>query len=155
MAYNKDDMCYITSHAEHEKLRQKKSVIISNDPTSLKAISNDYIYTIELEIIDEDYKGPKQGFFIPRLFMHSFNIKTIKDKHYLCQSWFREFKYHCTEIDNLDEWISKLIYLLENFKTNPKDLFEFFGYKSFNKLKQMLRHLQKVKNIKYRIEIHD
>lgn len=156
-------MCYISSHQTHKKILNRDPIKVINvgQPGTLSNYdfnSKNKIYTLELEIFDKNVNVKKKGFFIPRLFMHSFNIIYNNDSKWsICQSWFKEFDYSCSiEFDTKDElnnWIDGLVKLMKNFKDNPKELFSYFGYKSFNKLSDMLKHLENVNDIGYRIEI--
>lgn len=152
-------MCYITAHRKHKRVDPAYKLKHELDiPVNFEDYINEpRFYTIEIEIVDLNYTGPKKGFFIPRLFNHTFNLDLNKLK--FCQSWFMEFQYTCfMRFRNkrwLKLWLEDLTLNLQDFKDNPTDLFTFLGYKSIHKLMPVVEHM-KNNDVKlgYRIDIY-
>lgn len=166
---NPETMCYITAHQKHkEKNNNYKLVDEMKHPSDLCSFdfSNGF-YTIELEIWDKSYKGKKKGFFLPRLFCHTFNMdirKSTKDmemgnfvtKAYIYQSWFKKFPYELHKVYNRNGFVTSLIKRIESFKNNPLALFRLFGYK-WDDLDIVVDYIRKnydTIDLMYRIEIH-
>lgn len=152
-------MCYVTAHKKHKQVNPAYKLKHELDaPVNFEEYINEpRLYTIEIEIVDLNYTGSKKGFFIPRLFNHTFNLDL--NKLTFCQSWFMEFQYMCfMRFRNkrwLKLWLEDLTLNLKDFEDNPTDLFTFLGYKSIHKLMPVIEHM-KNNDVKlgYRIDIY-
>jgi hypothetical protein len=95
---------------------------------------------IEIHLTAHDPRDPmvvrakyniKNRFWIPRIFVHSFNILVTKKRVYVGQSWFRVSDYkiiHRFSHPRFIRWLDRLKRRIARYNTNPRALFDMFGY---------------------------
>jgi hypothetical protein len=86
----------------------------------------------------------KNGFWIPRVFNHSFNVFIRKKFVYIAQSWFRvsnyKIKYKLTHPEFI-EWLNNFKSALNNYNNDPEALFNIFKYFKMSPNDQDTRNL--------------
>ena len=100
--------------------------------------------------------GISNSFFIPRLFLHAFNLFCQEGKLYVSYSWFKKMPYKIYHVGNCaDKWIDDLANSANSFGKNPADLFDLFAYpwqRDFT-IKNIIRFAKRVQTFYYGVEM--
>jgi hypothetical protein len=139
--------CYVTAHKVFDDMlavdipKCKKRVVDGKLEDFLK-IKGDSVSVVEIQIritpeakIDPIKLRAKYGiinsFWVPRLFTHAFNIIVAGEYVDVWQSWDRTSDYaHIWRIPRAEfaDWILRLQSAIQNYVTEPKNLFDMFEY---------------------------
>jgi hypothetical protein len=95
-------------------------------------------------------------FFIPRLFLHAFNLFCHEGKLYVAYSWFKKMPYRFYHVGKCaGAWIDDLVRVANSFGRDPIGLFELFGYnwRADYAVKQICRFTKSLDGLYYGVDL--
>ena len=117
-------------------------------------------YVVELEISDALYPHPKESFYLPRLFCHSFNVIIDDESVDIRQSWFKTMRYQTiysfTHAEFEGFWENTVI-AMKTFLEQPMYLFSMYGHRGGRPIHRPLDHIKSMNHseLTYRIDIYE